>query len=80
MSSDTQAATPTQNEPKNSTDGEDFITIAELCEKLKVSRSLVYTLINDKENPLPKHKLGRALRFRYSEITEHLKKVEDLKG
>jgi excisionase family DNA binding protein len=43
-----------------------LMTVAELADRLNVSRAFVYVLIT--EHGLPRVKLGRAVRFRWEEI------------
>jgi len=43
-----------------------FITVNELSEKLKYSRSTIYRWIS--ENSIPYHRLGREIRFSENDI------------
>ncbi|MEI7929318.1 MAG: helix-turn-helix domain-containing protein [Verrucomicrobiales bacterium] len=46
----------------------DLMTTRELMDYLQVSRTKVWELVRDKQNPLPAFKLGGDYRYRRSEI------------
>jgi excisionase family DNA binding protein len=52
---------------------QDFFSVQELADKLGVSKDTVYRLIRKGE--LPYHQIGRAIRFRWADVEEYLKRV-----
>ena len=46
----------------------DLMTTRELMDYLQISRTKVWELVRDKQNPLPAFKLGGDYRYRRSEI------------
>ena len=49
---------------------EQFLTVEELCQKLKVKPSTVYGW--GSQNFIPRYKIGRSVRFRESEVLKWL--------
>ena len=48
----------------------DYLTIDELCDKLKLKKSYIYELTHMKK--IPHYKVGRHLRFNWKEIEKWL--------
>lgn len=47
---------------------EDFLTVRELAERLRVPPSWVYDRVRCERDPLPHYKMGKYLRFRWSQV------------
>jgi predicted DNA-binding transcriptional regulator AlpA len=48
---------------------EEFLTVNELAYQLKVAASWVYDQVRLKPDPLPHYKMGKYLRFLWSEVS-----------
>ncbi len=48
---------------------EEFLTVPELARQLKVPTSWVYDQVRNHPDPLPHYKVGKYLRFLWSEVT-----------
>ena len=64
--------------PNDPAAGERLMTVAEVAEYLRVSTSWVYKKSNDGE--LPHTRVGALLRFRRSEIDNHLRHGPSARG
>ena len=47
----------------------EFLTVRELGQRLKVPASWVYDQVRCQSDPLPHYKMGKYLRFRWSEVS-----------
>jgi excisionase family DNA binding protein len=54
----------------------DYINIKELCRRLSVSRSMIFRLMSS--TSFPYTKIGKATRFRYSEVISFLENARFL--
>ncbi len=50
-----------------------LLKLAEVCERLAISRAHAYNLIHEDRFPVPVVRLGSALRFRESEVDSFLR-------
>ena len=59
---------------KNEQAPETFLTIRDVCERLKISRATLYNRINgsDPTFPQPVRFMGRCTRFRESEVAAYM--------
>ncbi len=48
---------------------EEFLTVHELAHQLKVPPSWVYDQVRGESDPLPHYKMGKYLRFLWSEVS-----------
>jgi excisionase family DNA binding protein len=63
----------------------DILTVDELTARLKVSKTYVYNMTKREgrrksEHPLPSFKMGRFLRFRWSEVSAWLEAQRNRTG
>ncbi|APU67742.1 hypothetical protein C723_0554 [Christiangramia flava JLT2011] len=66
-----------QFKPANpSSQEEGFINIKQVCSIFKISKSQVYNLRREHKN-FPYHQIGKAVRYKQSEIESFLKSVQD---
>jgi excisionase family DNA binding protein len=52
----------------------EFFSVKELAEKLGVVKDTIYRLI--KKGELPSHQVGRAVRIRWADVEEYLKRTK----
>ncbi len=52
----------------------EFFSVRELAEKLGVVKETIYRLI--KKGELPCHQVGRAMRIRWTDVEEYLKRTK----